>query len=109
MYQWSFLFPISISFVFYLGNLDCPLIVWESVEINKASYVFKIDYKNYGIEKVMRTIETFLLLEEAHKRTKLRIFNSNLIEGVSSIHLIRHDNLSKIDLNWVRSIESKFY
>ena len=64
VYQTSVLTKRDISFIFYIGNREKPTIIWESVEPNKESYLFQIKYGKYSLDMVVKTIQTFLLLEE---------------------------------------------
>lgn len=97
----------DISFIFLLGNINNPLIVWESVEPNKASYLFDIDIDRYPFERVLNTIQTFLLLEEPYKRSILRRSNYDLIEGVKGIQSLRHEYYYEKDITWTNNIEYK--
>jgi hypothetical protein len=97
----------DISFIFMLGNSDKPYAIWESVEANKASYLFKIDYDKYSYKKVIQTIEHFLLLKKPYKRSLLQRSNSNLIEGVSSITSIKHEYYYESDIYWLNTIQQR--
>lgn len=97
----------DISFIFMLGNVDNPLVIWESVEPNKASYIFDIDINSFAIEKVLNTIQTFLLLEEPYKRSILRRSSTKLIEGVDEIHSLRHEYYFEKDITWMNNIENQ--
>jgi|GEM_PF-6255477 len=107
VYQSSVLIKRDISFIFYVGNKEQPTIIWESVEPNKASYLFKIEYEKYSLDLVVKTIQTFLLLEEPYKRSILQSASHKLIEGVKSIKALRHQYYSNEDYVWVNNIKKE--
>jgi hypothetical protein len=95
------------SFIFLLGKESNPVVVWESVEPNKASYLFDIDSRAYPFKTVLNTIQTFLILEEPYKRSTLSKSDSDLIEGVKGIRKLKHDYHLEKDITWTRNIESQ--
>ena len=95
------------SFIFLLGKESNPVVVWESVEPNKASYLFDIYSKAYPFKTVLNTIQTFLILEEPYKRSTLSKSDSDLIEGVKGIRKLKHDYHLEKDITWTRNIESQ--
>lgn len=106
IYQNGELVKRDISFIFMIGNIVNPTVIWESVEPNKASYMFDVDAVNYNTRKVINTIQTFLLIEEPYKRSILRRSLENFIEGVNEIKFLRHEYFIERDFQWVYNIEA---
>jgi hypothetical protein len=76
------------TFIFTIKEVNRILLIWESVNFSRATYIFQADKETY-LDKLYN-IFGYIISGEKHKRSSLR----ELIPQSNSINVIEHDDFA---------------
>lgn len=80
----------SDSFLFSIEKKEQIYVVWESSEINKATYIFELAKRNYF--DVIQLIFNYIVSDETVKRMRLRKAIKNKQNNLHVIDFIEHES-----------------
>lgn len=96
----------DVSFLFTIKVGSRRALVWESVEVNKATYIFRLETNsNAGIKALTSRVESFLMSDKPHIRSRLRTINARKALGARDVISLNHDyDDFDLDYTWLSRI-----
>ena len=83
------------TFIFTVCSAHKLLLVWESINVARATYIFEVDVNSYRDK--LETIFEYIVSTQKNKRSSLR----GLIPQTDTIKVIQHDDFE----DWKKKIE----